>query len=61
MNLYQARHCIENFFATWKQYRAIAIRDDKLAQIFVRCLFRDIGPMAPLTTRPKQKNSADVY
>ena len=32
--LYKARHLIENFFAKIKQYRAIATRYDKMAQVF---------------------------
>ena len=31
--LYKARHLIENFFARLKQYRAIATRYDKLAEV----------------------------
>ena len=34
-HLYKARHLIENFFATLKQYRAIATRYDKLAVNFL--------------------------
>ena len=33
-DLYKARYLIENFFAKLKQYRAIATRYDKTAQIF---------------------------
>ena len=34
-NLYKARHLIENFFATLKQFRAIATRYDKTARNFL--------------------------
>lgn len=34
-DLYKARHLIENFFARFKQYRAIATRYDKTARNFV--------------------------
>ena len=34
-HLYQARHLIENFFAKFKQYRAIATRYDKTARNFL--------------------------
>ena len=33
--LYQARHLIENFFCTLKQYRAIATRYDKTRRNFL--------------------------
>lgn len=33
--IYKDRHLIENFFAKWKQYRAIATRYDKTAQNFL--------------------------
>jgi transposase len=38
--LYKARHRIENFFAKLKQYRAIATRYDKRAQIFLAAVYR---------------------
>ena len=34
-DLYTARHLIENFFATLKQFRAIATRYDKTARCFL--------------------------
>ena len=34
-DLYKARHRIENFFATLKQFRAIATRSDKTARCFL--------------------------
>ncbi len=37
--LYKARHLIENFFAKLKQYRAIATRDDKIANTFLGGIF----------------------
>jgi len=37
-NLYKARHLIENFFATLKQYRAIATRYDKRANNFLSAI-----------------------
>jgi transposase len=33
--LYKARYLVENFFAKLKPYRAIATRDDKLAESFL--------------------------
>ena len=33
--MYKTRHLIENFFAKLKQFRAIATRYDKLAQVFL--------------------------
>ena len=38
-HLYKARHLIENFFAKLKQYRAIATRYDKTAQIFLAAIY----------------------
>jgi transposase len=38
-NLYKARHLIENFFATLKQYRAIATRYDKRANNFLSAIY----------------------
>ena len=38
-HLYKARHLIENFFAKLKQYRAIAIRYDKLTQNFLSAIY----------------------
>ena len=35
LDLYKERHLIENFFATLKQYRAIATRFDKTARNFL--------------------------
>jgi transposase len=37
--LYQARHLIENFFCTLKQFRAIATRYDKTAQNFLAAIY----------------------
>ena len=37
--LYKARHLIENFFAKLKQYRAIATRYDKLAEMFLSAIY----------------------
>jgi len=37
--LYQARHLIENFFATLKQYRCIATRYDKTARNFLGAIY----------------------
>jgi transposase len=34
-DLYKARHLIENYFATLKQFRAIATRYDKTARCFL--------------------------
>jgi transposase len=39
VELYKARHLIENFFAKLKQYRAIATRYDKLATTFLGAIF----------------------
>ena len=36
--LYKSRHLIENFFCKLKQYRAIAIRYDKLARNFLAAI-----------------------
>jgi len=38
-DVYQARHRIENCFAKLKQYRAIATRYDKRAQIFLAAVY----------------------
>jgi transposase len=38
-DLYKARHLIENFFATLKQYRAIATRYDKRATNFLGAIY----------------------
>ena len=38
-DLYKARHLIENFFATLKQYRAIATRYDKRAKNFLGAIY----------------------
>ena len=38
LDLYKARHLIENFFARLKQYRAIATRYDKTARNFLRAV-----------------------
>jgi transposase len=37
---YKARHLIEKFFAKLKQYRAIATRNDKLAQNFLSAIYQ---------------------
>ena len=37
--IYKARHLIENFFAKLKQYRAIATRYDKLANVFLGAIY----------------------
>jgi len=39
LDLYKARHLIENFFARLKQYRAIATRYDKTARNFLGAIF----------------------
>jgi transposase len=38
-HLYQARHLIENFFATLKQCRVIASRYDKTAGNFLEAIY----------------------
>ena len=38
-HLYKARHLIENFFASLKQYRGIATRYDKLDQNFLSAIY----------------------
>jgi transposase len=38
-DLYQARHLIENFFCTLKQYRAIATRYDKTKRNFLAAIY----------------------
>lgn len=38
-DLYKERHLIENFFARLKQYRCIATRYDKLAEIFLSGIY----------------------
>jgi transposase len=38
-DLYEARHLIENFFCTLKQYRAIATRYDKTARNFLAAVY----------------------
>jgi transposase len=38
-DLYKARHLIENFFVTLKQYRAIATRYDKRAKNFLGAIY----------------------
>jgi transposase len=37
--MYTARHLIENFFATLKQFRGIATRYDKRAQTFLGAVY----------------------
>ncbi len=39
IELYKARHLIENFFAKLKQYRAIATRYDKTARNFLGAIY----------------------
>jgi transposase len=39
LELYKARHLIENFFAKLKQYRAIATRYDKRARNFLGAIY----------------------
>jgi transposase len=39
LELYKARHLIENFFAKLKQYRAIATRYDKRAKNFLGAMY----------------------
>ena len=39
LELYKARHLIENFFALLKQYRAIATRYDKRARNFLGAIY----------------------
>lgn len=39
VELYRARHLIENFFAKLKQYRAIATRYDKTADAFLGAIY----------------------
>jgi transposase len=38
-DLYKARHLIENFFARFKQFRAIATRYDKTARNFLAAIY----------------------
>ena len=38
VDLYEARHLIENFFCKLKQYRAIATRYDKTARNFLAAI-----------------------
>jgi transposase len=38
-DLYEARHLIENFFCTLKQFRAIATRYDKTARNFLAAVY----------------------
>jgi len=53
LELYKARHLLENFFAKLKQYRAIATRYDQRARNFQRCnLPRRECHLAQLMTHP---------
>jgi transposase len=53
IDLYQARHLIENFFAKLKQFRAIATRYDKRAINFLAGIYlASIRHLAQLRTGP---------